>query len=191
MTNNKIQNNDLLIEVNVPVYDEETFVAFQRFHLVTFNGKLSQAPSWIVIIVTGIFCLMALIAYIKTGNMEYIIAAGTIFFCDAIWLCIYWIAPKISYKKSMASHLPETSHCYRFYRDHIIIETAGSALSETANFSYSLIAKAFETPDAFYLQLANKRTFFIIAKKNLLQEQTERLSGFLAHRFQNNYKKFK
>lgn len=163
--------------------DYESYRNFVRFTL--FRGKGYKIGPVSLFITLPILILLTLFMGIFSKDTLSIILCISLFVLLLLMLNLYFIMPKISYKKSTPLLADEVIH--RFYENHLEVDAIGENVKGADTYQYTVFKMIYEVNSAFYLKMTNGIAF-IIPKKYLDAGQIDYLNKFFANRFGDKYK---
>jgi len=171
---------NLIVEVKGSS-DYVTCAQFFRFML--FKGKnYKTLPRFVfaLFIILGVFSA-AIVAVSR--EFIFLILLGLDFFALAMYLFLWFVVPKITYKraKEMGNH----EIVYKFYPDCIDISSTGENINGNEKINWTAYKTFYEVESAFYLFLGG--VAHIIPKKDLTDNQKFLLSAFLSTSFPDKY----
>lgn len=174
--------DNTLIEIKSKL-DYESYRNFVRFTL--FRGKGYKIGPVSLFTALPILILLTLFMGIFSQDTLSIILCVSLFVLLILMLNLYFIIPKVSYKKSTPLLADEVIH--RFYENHLEVDAIGENVKGADTYQYAVFKIIYEVNTAFYLKMANGIAF-VISKKYLDAGQIDYLSKFFANRFGNKYK---
>lgn len=152
-------------------YDWETIKKFNNFHNFKRSGILNALH--IIIIVCFLIGLIDIVMSLIFGyfDSETLSRFITLILVTFIMILIYFILPKIMFKKNKVGK--DAENRFVFKEETFEIEGGNGNASGKSEIKYSVIHKIYETKEFMYIYI-NSRQAYVVDKETVSDEATLR-----------------
>jgi len=179
----------ILVECKTGKLDYKSYRNYSRFML--FRGRGYKIGPILFFSLSGILLAYFLLVKVPANSFSvfdsvmWSILGGLV----ALLLFLYFLQPKIAYKKREPLLADEIR--YRFFEDRLEAESEGKCAKGTSDYKYPIFKKVYEVNTAYYLMLLLNSTAIAIPKQYLDETQIEMLSHFFSDYFGEKYENCK